>query len=380
MGTERHFETTIQGQSEGKGRIPDPRDWKNGQDLVMVSGRELKDNEDNSKVAKVELLSAHPGPMNGTEPVAEFSLLGLLGGPDRHPLLFLLFLGLYLLNVLGNGSMALLVWGRGRRADPRLRAPMYFFLSHLSIVDLLFASVTVPQLLAGLLTPGPRAMLPQACFTQMYFFVALGITESYLLAGMAYDRAVAVGRPLLYGAVMTRRRCGLLVGGAWTVAHLHALLHTRLIASLAFPRPARLRHFFCDMTVLLSLATSDTSVCEAVVLSEGLAVVLAPLVCVGLSYWRILLAVLRARHPGGPHRALSTCGAHLTVVALFFGSVLSVYFRPPAHFAPRYDRVAGVVYAVVTPTLNPYIYSLRNREVKGALRRALTRKTGPGGT
>lgn len=200
----------------------------------------------------------------------EFILLGLMDGADAHPLLFLLFLSVYLLNALGNLSMVALV-----RTDSALRSPMYYFLGHLSIVDVSFTTVTVPRLLAGLLHPG-QVVSFQACFSQMFFFVALGITESYLLAAMSYDRAVAVCRPLHYGAQVTPRRCRALVAASWAVAHLHSLLHTLLISALAYPPTAAVHHFFCDMTVMLSLATSDTSAAQTAIFSEGLAVVLTP--------------------------------------------------------------------------------------------------------
>ncbi|KAM9747669.1 LOW QUALITY PROTEIN: olfactory receptor OR1R1 [Dama dama] len=299
-----------------------------------------------------------------------FLLLGLTDGTDVHPLLFLLFLGVYLVNALGNVSMVVLV-----RSDGALRSPMYYFLGHLSLVDIGFTTVTVPRLLAGLLHPG-QAVSFQGCFAQMYFFVALGITESYLLAAMSYDRTAAVCRPLHYAAVMTPARCSALVAASWAVAHLHSLLHTLLISELSFPRAARVRHFFCDMTVMLSVATSDTSAAQTAIFSEGLAVVLTPL----------LLVVLLRAHPrrgagvrsaGGRRRAISTCGAHLVAVSLFFGSILSVYFRPSSAYSARYDRLASVVYAVVTPTLNPFIYSLRNKEVKGSLKRGLRWRAAP---
>ncbi|XP_008843124.1 olfactory receptor 1L6-like [Nannospalax galili] len=293
----------------------------------------------------------------------QFLLLGLMDGTNAHPLLFLLFLSIYLLNALGNLSMVVLL-----RSDRALCSPMYYFLGHLSLVDICFSTVTVPRLLVSLLHPG-EAVSFEACFAQMYFFVALGITESYLLAAMSYDRAVAVCRPLHYGAVMTPRRCAVLVVASWVVAHLHSLLHTLLISALSYPLSAPVRHFFCDMTVMLSLATSDTSTAETAIFSEGLTVVLTPLLLVSLSYAHILVVVLRVKSTGGRRRAFSTCGAHLVVVSLFFGSVVSVYFRPSFAYSARYDRLASVVYAVVTPTLNPFIYSLRSKEVKGALKR-----------
>ncbi|XP_075415716.1 olfactory receptor OR1R1 [Tenrec ecaudatus] len=315
--------------------------------------------------------SGHPLALANLTSAPGFLLLGLMDGSDAHPLLFLLFLGVYLLNALGNLSMVVVV-----RSDVALRSPMYYFLGHLSLVDVCFTSVTVPRLLMGLLHTG-QAISFRACFAQMYFFVALGITESYLLAAMSYDRAVAVCRPLHYGAVMTPGRCAALVGTSWMVAHFHSLLHTLLISALSYPAPAPVRHFFCDMTVMLSMATSDTSAAETAIFSEGLAVVLTPLLLVFLSYARILGTVLGVRSAGGRRRAFSTCGAHLVVVSLFFGSVLSVYFRPSSAYSARYDRLASVVYAVVTPTLNPFIYSLRNKEVKGALKRAVGWKAAP---
>ncbi|CAO2644127.1 Olfactory receptor 1L4, partial [Lemmus lemmus] len=295
--------------------------------------------------------------------VTKFILLGLTGNVRLQLILFVVFFFAYIVTTWGNLSMVVLV-----RSDGALCSPMYYFLGHLSLVDVCFTTVTVPRLLATLLHPA-QAVSFQACFAQMYFFVALGITESYLLAAMSYDRAVAVCRPLHYGAVMTPWRCLALVAASWAVAHLHSLLHTLLISALSYPSSAPVHHFFCDMTMMLSLATSDTSVAETAIFSEGLAVVLTPLLLVSLSYSRILLAVLGVRTTGGRRRAFSTCGAHLVVVSLFFGSVLSVYFRPSSTYSARYDRLASVVYAVVTPTLNPFIYSLRNKEVKGAIKR-----------
>ncbi|XP_064126417.1 olfactory receptor 1L4-like [Loxodonta africana] len=299
-----------------------------------------------------------------------FLLLGLMNGPDAQPLLFLLFLGVYLLNALGNLSMVVV------SSDAALHYPMYYFLGHLSLVAVCFTTVTVPRLLISLLHPG-QAISFQECFAQMYFFVALGITESYLLAAMSYDRAVAVCRPLHYGALMTPGRCAALVGASWAVAHLHSLLHTLVISALSFPACAPVRHFFCDMTVMLSLATSDISAAETAIFSEGLTVVLTPLLLVSLSYVCILVAVLGVRSAGGRRRAFSTCGAHLVVVSLFFGSVLSVYFRPLSAYSAHYDRLASIVYAVVTPTLNPFIYSLRNKEVKAALKKGFRCRAAP---
>ncbi|VTJ87037.1 Hypothetical predicted protein [Marmota monax] len=290
----------------------------------------------------------------------DFLLLGLMDDTVAHPVLFLLFLSVYLLNAMGNLSMVVLV-----RSDGALCSPMYYFLGHLSFVDACFTTVTVPRLLVSLLHPA-QAISFQACFAQMYFFLALGVTESYLLAAMSYHGAVAVCRPLHYTAVMTPRRCasGCVLGGGSPAlaaphhAHLHALLPP-----------------LCPL--LLSLATSDTSSTEIAIFSEGRAVVLTPLILVSLSYAHILDVVLRVLSAGGSSSAFSTWGAHLVVVSLFFGSVLFVYFRPSSAYSARYNRLASVVYAVVTPTLNPFINSLRNKEVKGALKRGLKCRGAP---
>ncbi|XP_064126414.1 olfactory receptor 1L4-like [Loxodonta africana] len=345
---------------------------------LAISGQEEKQprgSADSAEVWHAALQHSHPSghskALANLTSAPGFLLLGLMNGPDAQPLLFLLFLGVYLLHALGNLSMVVVV-----SSDAALHYPMYYFLGHLSLVAVCFTTVTVPRLLISLLHPG-QAISFQGCFAQMYFFVALGITESYLLAAMSYDRAVAVCRPLHYGALMTPGRCAALVGASWAVAHLHSLLHTLVISALSFPACAPVRHFFCDMTVMLSLATSDISAAETAIFSEGLTVVLTPLLLVSLSYVCILVAVLGVRSAGGRRRAFSTCGAHLVVVSLFFGSVLSVYFRPLSAYSAHYDRLASIVYAVVTPTLNPFIYSLRNKEVKAALKKGFRCRAAP---
>ncbi|CAO2644130.1 Olfactory receptor 1L4, partial [Lemmus lemmus] len=296
--------------------------------------------------------------------VTKFILLGLTGNVRLQLILFVVFFFAYIVTTWGNFSILAAIF-----VEPKLHIPIYYFLGEIYLCWTLGASVSLfLSMLVRFLIHQCRVPYT-ACFAQMYFFVALGITESYLLAAMSYDRAVAVCRPLHYGAVMTPWRCLALVAASWAVAHLHSLLHTLLISALSYPSSAPVHHFFCDMTMMLSLATSDTSVAETAIFSEGLAVVLTPLLLVSLSYSRILLAVLGVRTTGGRRRAFSTCGAHLVVVSLFFGSVLSVYFRPSSTYSARYDRLASVVYAVVTPTLNPFIYSLRNKEVKGAIKR-----------
>ncbi|CAO2644128.1 Olfactory receptor 139, partial [Lemmus lemmus] len=300
--------------------------------------------------------------------VTKFILLGLTGNVRLQLILFVVFFFAYIVTTWGNFSILAAIF-----VEPKLHIPIYYFLGEIYLCWTLGASVSLfLSMLVRFLIHQCRVPYT-ACFSHL-----LAGVDCHLLTTMAYDcylpicqplTYMAVCRPLHYGAVMTPWRCLALVAASWAVAHLHSLLHTLLISALSYPSSAPVHHFFCDMTMMLSLATSDTSVAETAIFSEGLAVVLTPLLLVSLSYSRILLAVLGVRTTGGRRRAFSTCGAHLVVVSLFFGSVLSVYFRPSSTYSARYDRLASVVYAVVTPTLNPFIYSLRNKEVKGAIKR-----------
>ncbi|XP_065279062.1 olfactory receptor 1E5-like [Emys orbicularis] len=313
------------------------------------------------------------GPGNGTG-VSEFVLLGLASRLATRRLLFPLFLGAYLATLLGNLLVSLLI-----RRDPRLRrAPMYFFLAHLSLADVGFTSAAAPTAL-GTLAFGSWAVPYAACLAQNYVFIAFGVLENFLLAVMAYDRYLAVCRPLRYTAVMSPGRRWGLVGISWGLAQLHALLHTLLLTRLPFPARPHLRHFFCDLRQLLALADGDTRPNHAAVLAEGSMAVLGPLLLVAGSYGRIVATLARLPAARGWRRALSTCGAHLITVALFYGTVIGLFFRPAGHYAPWRDMVATLLYSTVTPLLNPFIYSLRNQEMRGALRRVLGRGPVPQG-
>nr|XP_040126468.1 olfactory receptor 3A3-like [Ictidomys tridecemlineatus] len=301
----------------------------------------------------------------------DFLLLGLMDDTVAHPVLFLLFLSIYLLNAMGNLSMVVLV-----RSDGALCSPMYYFLGHLSFVDACFTTVTVPRLLVSLLHPA-QAISFQACFAQMYFFLALGVTESYLLAAMSYDRAVAVCQPLHYTAVMTPWRCAALVGASWAVAHLHSLLHTLLISTLKFCGPNVINHFYCDLPQLFQLSCSSTQLNEQLLFAAAAFMGVAPLVLIMVSYAHVVAAVLRIRSSEGRKKAFSTCGSHLTVVGIFYGTGVFSYMRLGSVESSDKDKGIGILNTVVSPMLNPLIYSLRNPDVKGALRRVLTGKLPP---
>ncbi|KAG5211146.1 hypothetical protein JEQ12_013575 [Ovis aries] len=300
--------------------------------------------------------------------ITEFLLLGLTSDPKQQVWLFASFLVMYLVNVGGNSVIIAAI-----RGDVRLHTPMYFFLSNLSFVDICFTNVIVPQMLANTQSKSKKVPFTQ-CLTQMYFFVACAITDSFLLGAMALDRYVAICHPLHYTTTMNPRRCFQLVTASWLVSHLHSLTHTILMAYLSFCGPNVIHHFFCDVQPLLMLSCSDTSVNELLAFTEGSLVIMSPFIFITVSYVYITRAVLRVPSGRGRYKVYSTCGPHLMVVALYYGTAISVYIRPSSTYSVTKDRVVTVIYTVVIPMLNPFIYSLRNRDMKQALRKPARRK------
>ncbi|KFO19428.1 olfactory receptor 1L6 [Fukomys damarensis] len=308
-------------------------------------------------------------PMGNQSHLTEFLLLGLTTDPKQQLWLFACFLAMYLINTVGNSVIIAAI-----RGDAHLHTPMYFFLSNLSLVDICFSTVIVPQMLLSMLTQRKTILFAQ-CLTQMYFFVAFGITDSFLLAAMAFDRYMAICNPLHYTTTMSPRHCLLLVIASWVVSHLHSLIHTVLMGRLSFCGPNIIHHFFCDVQPLLTLSCSDTSANELLAFTEGSFVIMSPFIFIIISYVYITRAVLRVPSGGGRYKVFSTCGSHLTVVALFYGTIISVYIRPSSTYSVTKNRVVTVVYTVVTPMLNPFIYSLRNKDMKQALSK-LAKRTG----
>ncbi|XP_004718030.2 olfactory receptor 1F1-like [Echinops telfairi] len=210
------------------------------------------------------------------------------------------------------------------------------------------------------------------CLTQLYFLIALADMDNFLLAVMAYDRFVAVCHPLHYTTKMTHQFCAILVTGSWVIAILNALLHTLLVAQLSFCVDNTIPHFFCEMTALLRLSCSDTHLNEMIILTEGGLIMMIPLVCILVSYISITSAVLRVPSTKGKWKVFSTCGSHLAAVSLFYGTIIAVYFSPSSSHSAENDITAAVMYTVVTPMLNPFIYSLRNKNMKGALTKMIS--------
>ena len=295
--------------------------------------------------------------------VSEFLLLGLPIRPEHQGVFFTLFLGMYLTTVLGNLLIILLI-----RLDPRLHTPMYFFLSHLALTDVSFSSVTVPKMLINMHTRDQS--LPYAgCVTQMYFFIFFGCVDNLLLAMMAYDRHVAICHPLHYTTIMQGNLCISLVAVSWIFSCSSAMSHTLSLARLSFCADNTIPHFFCDLAALLKLSCSDTSLNELVIFTVGALGIIIPLTGILVSYVCIGVSILRVPSTKGIYKALSTCGSHLSVVFLFYGTIMVLYIFPSSNNSNDKDIIASVMYTVVTPMLNPFIYSLRNRDMKGALGR-----------
>ncbi|XP_032125980.1 olfactory receptor 1A1 [Sapajus apella] len=296
---------------------------------------------------------------NNQSSTLEFILLGVTGQQEQEDFFFILFLFIYPTTLIANLLIILAIC-----SDARLHSPMYFFLANLSLVDIFFSSVTIPKMLANHLL-GSKSISFGGCLMQMYFMIALGNTDSYILAAMAYDRAVAISRPLHYTAIMSPRSCVLLVVGSWVIGNANAVFHTLLTASLSFCGNQEVANFYCDITPLLKLSCSDIHF-NVKMMYLGVGVFSLPLLCIIVSYVQVFSTVFRVPSTKGVVKTFSTCGSHLTVVCLYYGTVMGMYFRPLSNYSLK-DAVVTVMYMAVTPVLNPFIYSLRNRDMKAAL-------------
>ncbi|XP_038181916.1 olfactory receptor 1 [Arvicola amphibius] len=300
--------------------------------------------------------------------ISQFLLLGLPIPPEHQHLFYILFLAMYLTTVLGNILIIILIL-----LDSHLHTPMYLFLSNLSFSDLCFSSVTMPKLLQNMQSQDPS--IPYAgCLTQIYFFLYFGDLGNFLLVVMAYDRYVAICFPLHYTSIMSPKLCVSLVVLSWVLTTFHAMLHTLLMARLSFCEDNVIPHYFCDMSALLKLACSDTHVNEVVIFIVVSIFLVLPFALIIMSYVRIVSSILKVPSSQGIRKAFSTCGSHMSVVSLFYGTVIGLYLCPSANNSTVKDTVMSLMYTVVTPMLNPFIYSLRNRDIKGALERIFCKK------
>ncbi|XP_040320040.1 olfactory receptor 2D3-like [Herpailurus yagouaroundi] len=295
--------------------------------------------------------------------VTEFVFLGLSQDPHTQLLLFFLFLIIYLLTVLGNLLIIVLI-----HRDSRLHTPMYFFLRNLSFADLCFSTTTVPQVLVHFLAKR-KTISFAGCSTQIFVLLLVGCTECALLAVMSYDRYVAVCKPLHYSSIMTHWLCVQLALGSWVSGALVSLVDTTFTLCLPYQGNNIINHFFCEPPALLKLASTNTYSTEMAIFAMGVVILLAPVCLILVSYWNIISAVIQMQSGEGRFKAFSTCGSHLIVVVLFYGSAIFAYMRPNSKIMNERDKMISVFYSAVTPMLNPIIYSLRNKDVKGALRR-----------
>ncbi|XP_037360102.1 olfactory receptor 18-like [Talpa occidentalis] len=300
---------------------------------------------------------------------SELFLLGLSEDLELQPLIFGLFLFMYLVTVCGNLLIILAVV-----TDPHLHTPMYFFLSHLSLADIGFSTTTVPKMLANIQT-NSKSISYVGCLTQVSFFFLFGCLDSLLLAVMAYDRLVAICHPLHYRVIMNPRLCGLLVLVSFLISLLDSQIHCWMVSQLNFCTNVEIPHFFCDVPQLFNLACSDTSTNNIVIFLVGTISGFIPIAGIIFSYSKIVSSILRVSSSGGKYKAFSTCGSHLSVVCLFYGTGLGVYLSSAVSSSPRKDAVVSVMYTVVTPMLNPFIYSLRNKDIKSALGKVVSRMT-----
>nr|XP_056706794.1 olfactory receptor 1020-like [Euleptes europaea] len=300
--------------------------------------------------------------------VSEFILLGFSDRLEVQLSLFLLFLLIYLLTLIGNIGMIVLI-----QTDSLRHSPMYFFLTNLSFVDLCFSSSVAPRFLYDLLM-GRKVISYKACATQMWFAATFATTECYLLAAMAYDRFVAICNPLLYPVTITRNICLQLVFGCYLVGIVISVVHTSGTFRLSFCGPNEITSFFCDIPPLLRLSCSDNYVSKTVLFVTAAFVVVLNAVIVLISYICILFTILRMQSPTSRRKTFSTCASHLMTVVLYFGTLTFMYGQPGGLEAAEQDKIVSVFYTIVIPMLNPAIYSMRNEEVKKALKKKLNNK------
>ncbi|XP_021540509.1 olfactory receptor 1052-like [Neomonachus schauinslandi] len=303
--------------------------------------------------------------------VTEFILLGLTDHAELKVVLFVLFLLIYTISLVGNLGMLFLI-----QITPKLQTPMYHFLSWLSFVDACYSSVFAPKMLLNSFVERETISF-SACIVQYFLFVSLLTTEGFLLATMAYDRYVAIMNSLLYTVAMTKIVCMVLITGSCVGGFINSLTHTIGLVKLSFCGPNIISHFFCDLPPLLKLSCSDTSMNELLLLIFSGIIAMITFLIVMISYVFIVAAILRIRSAAGRHKAFSTCASHLMAVTLFYGSVSFSYIQPSSQYSLEQEKVVSVFYTLVIPMLNPMIYSLRNKEVKDAVKRAIEMKYFP---
>lgn len=302
--------------------------------------------------------------------VTEFVLVGFeQSSPSTRALLFALFLALYSLAMAMNGLIIFITW-----TDPRLSSPMYFFLGHLSFLDVCFITTTIPQMLIHLVVMN-HTLAFASCLAQMYLVFGVGVAECILLAFMAYDRYVAICHPLNYAQIMSRQVCVRLVSTAWFFGLINGLFLEYMSFRNPFCRGHHIENFFCEAPVVIALSCGDPRFSLKMVFADAIVVLLSPMVLIVISYARILTSILGRASSSGRGKTFSTCASHLTVVIFFYTSAMFSYMNPRSTHGPDKDKPFSLLYTIITPMCNPIIYSFRNKEMKGAMVRALGRSS-----
>ncbi|XP_055284901.1 olfactory receptor-like protein OLF4 [Moschus berezovskii] len=298
---------------------------------------------------------------NLTRP-SEFLLLGFSEEPELQPLVFGLFLSMYLITVFGNLLIILAI-----SSDSHLHTPMYFFLSNLSFVDICFTSTTIPKMLWNIYIQS-QIITYDACIIQVYFLMLFAGLDDFLLTVMAYDRFVAICHPLYYTVIMNPKVCRILVLISWAISVLHSLLQTLMVLRLSFCGELEIPHYFCELNQMVQLACSDSFPNDLVIYITAVLLAGGPLTGIFYSYTNIASSIHRISSAQGKYKAFSTCVSHLSVVSLFYCTSLGVYVSSAATHSSQSSATASMMYTVVTPMLNPFIYSLRNRDIKRTLK------------
>ena len=303
--------------------------------------------------------------MENCTKLREFILLGLTDDPGLQVPLFIMFTLIYLIDVVGNMAIIMLVL-----MDSHLHTPMYFFICNLSVVDLGYSSAVTPLVMSEFFIVS-KVVSYNACAAQMFFFVGFATGENYLLTSMAYDRYVAVCKPLYYSTRMTTSVCIFLNIGSYICGFLNAIFHVGDIFSLSFCKSNVVHHFFCDVPAVLALSCSDIHLSEMILIFLSTFNVFFALLIISVSYLFIVITVLKMKSDKGHQKALSTCASHLIVVSIFYSTVIFMYLQPSSSHSMDADKVASMFYTMIIPTLNPLVYSLRNKEVNNAFKKVV---------
>ncbi|XP_023967296.2 olfactory receptor 9S13-like [Chrysemys picta bellii] len=309
--------------------------------------------------------AAEPGRDVNHTAEMEFILLGFGRGPGLQVIPFVMFLVIYIITVLGNTILVLII-----TANSRLHTPMYFLLMNLSLLDLCYSSVIAPRAMVSFLTD-TKTISYRGCATQFFFFALFVTTETFILTAMAYDRYTAICNPLLYPTTMSKPVCIQLVVGSYLCGSMNAMVQTGFTFTLHFCGSNEIDHFFCDVPPLLTLSCTDTYINQMVMFALSGIIIVSTALIILVSYAYIFSAVLQTRCAVGRHKTFSTCTSHIVAVSLFYGTVSFMYAQPSSLSSPDQGKVVSVFYTLVIPMLNPFIYSLRNKDVKEALRRTI---------